>query len=455
MTTDVTEPATDRPTPDEDTTSGPRRVAVSLFLLLVFAFPTVTVTILANDVETFSVLDEYPHVDVLRRVEDRSYPRLGERILGETAADVGCRGIGYREVGTCDDPPPVERVDATGYNFQAQQPPGYYIPTAMVRQVTKLFADDFVTSARLTGIFWLSGGLAALWFLLGHLGVSLGARAGVVALVAASPLLLYQSATVTNDASLLLLGVALVFGGSLLDARSSWWRVLAVGSFAALAMLVKPTALLAVGAVSLAVVLRGLHDRPRSLRMLGRLALVAAIPSVFALGAVVGWESVRDARAVTPFDEVFDVVLGSAPESDSVTLGEAVELSGRFLGAYSNTTQGGALNDRDYTSGLAQVGFVLLIAGPAAALVLGGDEKSVFGVSALVVAVVGAIVSVYQYHSTYAIEGGAPGRYALVLIPFFAVSLGHLVTHRRFGVAAITGVAGALMAADVVSALAF
>lgn len=455
MTTAVTEPATDRPTPAEDSLPRHRALAVALFLLIVVLFPAVNVTILANDVDTLSVLDEYPHVDVLRRVEAGGYPRMGERILEETAADVGCRGIGFREVGTCDDPPPVERVDAEGYNFQAQQPPGYYLPTAALRQVTSLFADDFVTSARLTGMFWLSAGLAALWFLLAHLGVGLGARAGVVALIGASPLLLYQSSTVTNDASVLLLGTALVYGATLLDGRSSWWRVGGIGAFVAAAMLVKPTALLAVGALCLAVLLRGVGDAPRTARSVARLLAVVAVPAVVALGTVAGWEAVRDARAVTPFEEVFDTVLGASAESESVTLGEAVELTGRFLGAYANTTQGGAPNDRDYTSGLAQLGFVLLIAGPATALVLGGDRRSAFGVAALVVAVVAAVVSVYQYHGTYGIEGGAPGRYALVLLPFFAVSLGQLVARRRFGIAVVAVLAGALMVADLLSALEF
>ncbi|MDZ7675218.1 MAG: hypothetical protein U5K30_09145 [Acidimicrobiales bacterium] len=437
---------------EEEVANPPRWAAVVLFLLIVVAFPVWNVGMIASQSTTLSVLDEYAHVDVLRRVDAFGYPRIGERILDETARDVGCRGILFREVGTCSDPPDVLAVDARGYSFQAQQPPGYYIPTAVLRRaIAATPADDFVLTARLTGAVWLIAGLAALWWVLARLGVGLWARASAVALVAASPLILYQSSTVTNDAAVILIGAAFLYATATLDGASSGRRVAVVGAGVVTAVLMKPTVILGVAALSLAVLVRGLRAAWGSRRAVLRLLVVAAIPSVLALGAVEAWEQVRDERAVEPYDDVFDTVLGSKDESDSVTIGEAAAHTDAFLGVYDNSTTGGPTNDRDYTAGLARIGTVLLVAGPFSALVLGGDRESVIGSSALVIVLTGSVASVFQYHSTYGIEGGAPARYAFVLIPFLSFALGRLIDHRRAGTLIVATTAGALMIADVFS----
>lgn len=430
-----------------------RPTAVALFLVIVVLWPVVNVAVIASQSPQLSLLDEYAHVDVLRRVEAGGYPRMGERILHETAADIGCRTIRFREVGTCEEPREVEAIDAKGYNYQAQQPPGYYLPTAVLRQLTRIGpADDFVLTARLTGAFWLMAGLAALWWLMARLGVPLWPRAAVTALVAGSPLLLYQSSTVNNDATVLLLGTACVFAATELDRTSSIRKILAISAGVAAIILVKPTALLAVGALSLAVVLRGVAQGPRTFAAISRLLVVAAVPAVVALLTVQAWQSIRDARSIEPFDDVMEVVLGARRESTGVSIGEASEAFTVFLGAYDNTTQGGPVNDRDYTAGIARLGTILLVAAPAVGLLAAFGRRHELGVAALVVATVGGMATVYEYHFSYEVDGGAPGRYGLVLVPFFACSLA-LVLHERArtGTVVVATVAGSLAIADVIS----
>lgn len=427
--------------------------AVALFLAIVVVWPVVNVSVIASQSTQLSLLDEYAHADVLRRVEAGGYPRMGERILPETAADIGCRTIRFRAVGTCDEPREPEAIDAKGYNYQAQQPPGYYVPTAALRQITKIGpADDFVLTARLTGAFWLAAGLAALWWLLARLGVQLWPRAAVTALVAGSPLILYQSATVNNDATVLLLGTACVLGATELGAESSIKKVLAACVAAVGIILVKPTALLAIGAMSLAIVIRGVARNAREPRRIARVLAVAAAPALVAVLSVQTWQTVRDSRAVEPFEDVMEFVLGSRTESTAVSIGEASEAATKFLGAYDNTTQGGPTNDRDYTAGIARLGTALLLAGPAVGLLAAVGRRHEIGAAAFVVAVVGGMATVFEYHYTYGIDDGAPGRYGLVLIPFFACSLGLLLTERnRVGTVLVAGVATSLAIADVIS----
>lgn len=450
MTTDVTEPATDRPAAPG---SRPRAIRVAV-LIAVLTLPAIIVAILARDVTAFSVLDEPAQVDALRRVEDLGYPRLGDPILTETEEDIGCRGIGPLRFGSCEDPPPADAIGRNGSSYEARKPPAYFAVTAIARQPIRPFTDDYVLSARLTGILWLSAGLATLWILLTRTGVGLVGRAGIVGLVAGSPVLLHQSATVSNAASLLVLGGALVHGASMLDGRSSWWRVAGVGVGAAIAVSFEPGALLGVAAVAVTVILR---DRPVWSNRRGalRLAVVAALPVVLAVAAVVGWEAVRDHRAVSSVDEVFAVGSAADDPSDAITVGEAAEYTGHFLVAHSGTTQVGIVNDRDYTSGLARIALVLLVAGPAVAVVLGGDRKTAFGVAALVAAVAGAWASAFQYHWDFAANSVSPAYYGLVLLPFFAVSLGHQLDGRTKAAVVVALVAAALLAADLLSALEF
>ena len=100
----IDDPA-DRPTfTDTVRHREPRWLVAVLFLLVVVAIPATTSALAVHRFSELSTLDEFAHIDYLRRVEDGNLPRVGDKVLPETARDVACRTIEGRHVGDCQSP---------------------------------------------------------------------------------------------------------------------------------------------------------------------------------------------------------------------------------------------------------------------------------------------------------------------------------------------------------------
>jgi len=394
-----------------------------LFLAVVVAIPLTTTTLAVDRLPALSRYDEFAHIDYLRRIEEGEIPRIGEKILPDTARDVACRTIGGRVVVPCETKDiPLEIIDAQGYSYQAQQPPLYYAVTAILRQPFRLVVNDFVNAARLTGMVWTAAALCLLWwFLRSRMAAGVVTTALVCGLLAVAPPVVSQSATVNNDAAGLLIGVLALVGYDVLrrDQRPATVVGLCVGAIAL--VLLKPLAILPIGAVTL-----GLLLAPTARASSWRTRAALLLPALVAGVTYQGWQVVRDARAITPYSVVVDVLLGARETLTEFPYSGVARYSSQF---FSSFEAGGS----EAMAGVAATVALLLVYAPSIATALGHGRRELepLHVGLLVVVVLAPMLLIAQSYFTVHKGGGANARYAIALLPLFMTALVSWLDERR------------------------
>ncbi len=391
-----------------------RWVAAVLFVLVVVVMPATTTVIAVERFPELSTLDEFAHIDYLRRVEDGQIPRMGDKVLSETARDVACRTIEGRGVSDCQkDVIDPGEVDAEGYSYEAQQPPVYYVITAVLRQPIRLVVHGYVNSARLTGAIWLAAGLAALWwFLRSRMQSSALVAAIVCAIVGLTPTVVSQASIVNNDAPAVLTGVLLLVGYEELR-RNPTRRALGIAAVVGVILvLVKPLAILGIGAVTLALLLES-RGRRASLGAMARLV----VPAAAAAAAYQGWQLVRDVRAVVPYSEVVEVLLRPRTTLTEYPF-DAIGIVGpRFVSAYWET--GASMFTEPTVAGIAMCVGLLFVVTPSLSTAMGHGRRDLqpLHIALLAVLLIAPQVLIAQSYFMVHKGGGANARYALTLLP--------------------------------------
>lgn len=398
----------------------PRWVVCLVFALTVIGLPLLTTVIAVDRFPELSTLDEPAHIDYLRRVEQGDLPRIGDKLLPETARDVACRTIASRQVSDCALAEiPIEEMDAQGFSYQAQQPPIYYAVTAALRQPISVVVNGFVNSARLTGAAWVSAGLALLWwYLRRQLGASAVATGIACATVGLAPLLISQSATVNNDAAAVLIGAAALVGYDRLRRNPSAATVGFVTLGAVAVVLTKPLAILPVGAASLALLLELVARRPG-----WRHGVLLMLPAVAALVTYQGWELVREVRATVPYSQVTEAVLAGRETVDSFPVRTIAESMTELLTAYGDRR--GAHQLDLYVGGIAAAVGLLFVFGPSIATALGRGAEGLrqLHVGIVTVALAAPPLLISLSYVTVSRDGGSNPRYALALIPMMVTAI--------------------------------
>jgi hypothetical protein len=396
-------------------------------VLVVVVLPAVLVGLAVATTPALSALDEFAHIDYVRRVSDFEVPRVGDKIEPETAQEAACRKIGGRRPAPCGEPVDLDRFDALGYQYEAQQPPLYYAVVAAVRPLVQVGPiGSFVTAARLTGILWLVAGLATLWLACRRLGSSAAGAALAVVLVQLSPTVLSQSSTVNNDASLLLLGGLCILGFDHLRRDPTLRRGLPLAAGAVVLVLVKPLAVLPVGAATVALVFAAPASRRRQ-------ALVSGAVVAMAAGAAyVGWNLVRDRRATVPYEVVVEALLGFKRKVDSYPIDAVGSSLNEFFHAYDSISA--SLIDRDYVIGVASVIALVFVLAPTLVRALSISDRGparALAVGFLAICLLAPPVLVTQSYFTVERIGGANTRYAIGLLPFALVATAEAATRSR------------------------
>lgn len=407
----------------------PRRVLqVLLVLLTAVVLPALMTTLVAVKSPELSVLDEAAHLDYLRRVEQGEIPRIGDRMLPESVRDVQCRTVQGRTNAPCGLPLEEYRpnlLGADGYAYEAQQPPLYYVVTGLARQVVRLGpSDDFVLTARLTGVGWLVAGLLVFWAAARRLGLGWWPTAAVAALMAVSPGILYQTATVNNDAAAVLTGsLALLLFAQLRDDASTA-RIILWGAVGAFLVLLKPIGVVGLAAASAGLLLDALLDRRLHLRW----ALARCVPLLVGLVTYVAWGQVRDARAVVDYDVVLRALL-SFKMVDDLPLDDIVASASRFVTAYGTPT---AVAPPFVTAPAALVVYALVGAAMAGLwLPRWGSALQRLGLVSMLVLVLGGPAFTTLFYLDYSVEGGPTSRYGLSLVPLLAAAAASTYRTRR------------------------
>ncbi len=123
--------------------------------------------------------------------------------------------------------------------YEAQQPPVYYAVTVPMRFVAvDVFGMGDVGGTRATGIVWLCAGLLAMWMAGRVVGLRPLAIGAAVLLLGSAPLVVYQEASISNDAASIFAGASVFLLAALAWRHPGGWvvPVLAAAGFVAVAI---------------------------------------------------------------------------------------------------------------------------------------------------------------------------------------------------------------------------
>jgi hypothetical protein len=251
-----------------------------------------------------SPVDELQHIDYLYRAPFP--PAYADKVGQDAMREQACRGLDFvgegERVCTTKDIYDPATYQERGYSTGSVNSPVYYTLTKLVAVPLKAVAgfDSLVTAGRMVGGLWLGLGLVITYLTAVRRGVRRSSAAAVLALLAASPALLFPSSTISPDSMGLLAGAVVL-------ASLTWWEhrrtVLAAVGFilaAVLVTLVKMTFILPVGAAALTLLItsRAAGESPHWLkRFATKDVALAAGASVAALGAALAWMVVQASRA--------------------------------------------------------------------------------------------------------------------------------------------------------------
>jgi hypothetical protein len=441
-----------RPAPEGEPTEPPeslppRWVQVLTVLVVAVAVPALLVAFTIQRNPAFSRLDEPAHSDYLRRIEQGEVPRVGDRMLEQTVEDVQCRTVQGRTNAPCGLPSyHYDLLGAGGYQYEAQQPPLYYAITALLRQPARLGpADDFVTTARVTGIAWLTAGLLVFFLACRRLGCRWWPTALVTLLLGIGPGVVYQTSTINNDAAAVLTGSAALLMFTHLRRDGTTLPRVAIWSAVAVALvLVKPTGVVSVAAAVGALLLDALLDRHLTLRH----AVGAVVPLLAGLVTYGVWGVVRDARGTVDYDVVLEALL-SFKMTERFPLDDVGSAIDRFVFSYA---PGGLPTTPDFVTSPATIVVLALAAAAIASLWTpgGGSGAQRTGAVAMLALVVGGPAFTVLFYVDYSIRGGPTSRYGLSLLPLLFVA--GAATYRTRRAMAVLAVLGAVLLVPLVIA---
>ncbi len=438
-------PGTAEPTLADD---GPasRWFRASVVVVTAVVVPVVMVLLVMIGHPELSVLDETAHADYLRRVEQGELPRMGDKMLEASVRDTQCRTIGGRRNAPCGLPSyEPEILAAEGYQYEAQQPPLYYVITAGLRQVIRLGPnDDFIATARATGAVWLSAGLLVFWAACRRLGCRWWPTALLTLLLAISPGVLYQSATINNDAAAILTGSLSLLLFAVLRTGVTPRRVLVWSGVAVALVMVKPIGVVAIAVGVAAVVVDAAVDRRLTVRLVGLLAL----PVLAGLGAYVTWSLLREARGTIDYDVVLDLLLGFK-QTDQFPIDDVAGAILTFPGSYASA---GAPVSPPAVANPAFIVAIAMMAGASVSLWLpkGGSAVQRAGAVGMAAMLAGGPAFTVLFYIDYSVRGGPAARYGLPLLPLIAAAAAATYTTRRS--MAVLGTLGFLMLVPLLTA---
>jgi len=437
----------------------PTAGAVVVFLLTVVIAPVVLLSVHIHQSPQFSPIDEINHYDYVTRVAGGSIPRIGDQIQPASLQMLECNGIALptARVPPCGTPlgPKVKVALADELpQFEAQQPPGYYILTVPMRWAAiSLFGVSDPTATRMSGIVWLLVGLAILWVACRIVRLPpLRIGAGVL-LVATSPLVIYIGSHVTNDAASIFAGSLVLLVGALAWTRPGRWRapVLALVSFGV--VLLKAVDVLPVIALSILFALESVSIGRRQGSVDGDLvpgsgeaeapkqaggsaAIRRWLPTGGALLAggvlsLVTWAAVSHGRAyIDPASIATWHVLRTAPNGITDILREAVSMLTPLTGSFDplRSSSHALIDEPIRIQNLAYVLSAALVYALAAGAA-GGFFVSTrrwyhwMGLVSIPVLYLGGVALGYAIHWSYNVDPSVSGRYGLAMAPLLIVAL--------------------------------
>lgn len=247
-----------------------------------------------------SPVDEMQHIDYLYRAP--SPPAYGDKVGQDAMREQSCRGLDLAgfERGTCSrsftfDP---NAYQERGYSTGSVNAPVYYSLTKAlaVPLGAVMGTDSLVTPGRLVGGLWLALGLVISYLVAVRRGIARGAAAPMLALLAASPAVVFPASTISPDSMGLLAGALVLLVLTGWEQRGGRRWAAAFVAVAAFVTAIKLTFILAVGAAALYLLARGARRSGLRERLRAGDTLLALGSVGVALVVGIGWMVVQSQR---------------------------------------------------------------------------------------------------------------------------------------------------------------
>jgi hypothetical protein len=239
-----------------------------VFLVCV-VIPLVLVGSIIQRQSRFSPIDEGAHYDYVQRLPGSGIPVMGDTMLQSSLDFISCRGVDLPGLvlPSCNSPEVrPEGFPGGGLNYEAQQPPLYYLSAAPVAWVLSNWLGlGELGASRTVGVFWLIAALIVIYLTGQTLRVNRGIMLGAMFAVTASPVVAYHTAIVSNDAAVLFFAALIAYIAALTHTNQRsyvWWGFGA----ALIAGFVKTTIVTAVFAAALLLLVAVLPEIRSNLR---------------------------------------------------------------------------------------------------------------------------------------------------------------------------------------------
>lgn len=216
-----------------------RPLAKFLVFLIVIGAPLLVLWGTHSSFPEFSPIDEGAHYDYVDRIYSDGVPIMGELMLPSSLNKIACYGVDLEGLvlPDCDSVEVIpQNFPGGALQYEAQQPPLYYLYVATVAPVLELFGLGSLGSMRLCGAFLL---ILSNFLILGSaraIRVPMTLIVPVLLVVNFSPVVAYHQTVVSNDAAILPIAslITYLILRSLTGSKDSiyWWIALGlVGGF--------------------------------------------------------------------------------------------------------------------------------------------------------------------------------------------------------------------------------
>jgi hypothetical protein len=413
----------------------PSKSALLIALFTCVIVPASLVGMHIHENPKLSPIDEGAHLDYVTRIEHLSFPRMGQRQQSSTLRVTVCAGIVLKvTLPPCDARKLTpQEFPGGGFQYEAQQPPTYYAITVPFR----LFFFDVLgvsdpDATRLVGILWLVGGLLLFWAAARVLQLAPGVIGAAVLLIGAAPVVVYETAIVTNDAASILAAGLVLFFAALAWRKPGWWTAPTLLVVAAVVTSLKTTDVLPVAAVAVVFGITMWMDRRpemapaqilggfvRSWLPTGGALLIGGAASAVTWVVVSQRLSSVNLRTFPVFD-----ILRTHPVGLALIAREALSLLAPATGSYDPLRAHQSVQSGDLAAITGTLLMYLLVAGGLAGLFVRRRQWFHWlGLASVALLYIGGVALGISIWRTYNTDPGLSGRYGMSLAPFLALAL--------------------------------
>lgn len=284
-----------------------KRAWVPVVLVGVALVTCTTVTL--NHSHQLSAYDEWVYFDAVTKVPTQGIVHQGEHIGQAALAEMACFGDPYGARGAKCTGPNGDYSDYVNFPLAGKTTADIYAPVyfdvtwAIAQPIQWLTGLDLLTAARLTGFFWLAGGLIVFYALTRELKVHKLTALGLGLVAIGTIPSMFAYTYITTDAPCFLAGATLLYLGIrfVRGTVSGWWLL----PVASMAILLKITNIFAVGLIAIYMLIYAIvkwkqDSSPDRAPAPPRIVLITVLYTAVAVVTEIAWLMVRAAIKVGP-----------------------------------------------------------------------------------------------------------------------------------------------------------